>query len=121
MNRSKNTIRWLAVSAGVLLGLFQTACAGEPAPKSLAYVLQADMTNVDVRLDGVDVDNRCDAQTEMIVYFCVIQALTNVSAYAPGSSVVVRVRAEMGHLSFSVADDGPGTLGAMSALAPTAS
>ena len=74
-----------------------------------AYVLQADMQNVAVHLDGLGATNRCDAQTEMTVYFCVIQALANVDAYAPGSSVVVRVRSELGRLSFSVADDGPGT------------
>ncbi len=42
MNRNKHTIRRLAFSASVFLGLLQTACAEAPAPTSLAYVLQAD-------------------------------------------------------------------------------
>ncbi len=91
-------------------GIFPAILADRGLAAALdAYVLQADMANVDVCLDGVDATNRCDPQAEVIVYFCVIQALANVDAYAAGSSVVVRVRAEMGRVSFSVADDGPGT------------
>ena len=91
-------------------GIFPAILADRGLAAALdAYVLQAEMPNVDVHLDGVDAANRCDPQAEMTVYFCVIQALANVGAYAPGSSVVVRVGAELGHLSFSVADDGPGT------------
>ena len=91
-------------------GIFPAILADRGLAAALdAYVLQADMTNVDVRLDGVDATNRCEPQAEVIVYFCLIQALANVSAYAPGSSVVVRVRAEMDRVSFSVADNGPGT------------
>ncbi len=91
-------------------GIFPAILADRGLAAALdAYVLQADMENVDVHLDGMDATNRCDPQTEMIVYFCVIQALANVDAYAPGSSVVVQVRAERSRLSFSVADDGPGT------------
>ena len=91
-------------------GIFPAILADRGLAAALdAYVLQADMPNVDLHLDGVDATDRSDPQAEVIVYFCVIQALANVSAYAPGSSVIVGVRAEMGHLSFSVADDGPGT------------
>ncbi len=91
-------------------GIFPAILADRGLAAALdAYVLRADMANVDVRFDRVDATDRCDPQAEVVVYFCVIQALANVGAYAPGSSAVVRVRVEMDHVTFSVADDGPGT------------
>ncbi|MEO6467994.1 MAG: hypothetical protein ABIP21_02755 [Acidimicrobiia bacterium] len=118
VDRSRECIDTLVMECGDALGalrelargIFPAILADRGLAAALdAYVLQADMANVDVRLEGVDATERCDPQAEVIVYFCVIQALANVAAYAPGSSVVVRVRAEMGRVSFSVADDGPGT------------
>jgi signal transduction histidine kinase len=90
-------------------GIFPAILADQGVVSALdAYVLQANLP-IDVRLEAVGAPDRYDPQVEAIVYFCVIQALANAGAYAPESSVMVRVCEERGHLSFSVADDGPGT------------
>ncbi len=91
-------------------GIFPAILADQGVGPALdAYVAQAHLPAVEVCLVGMNATDRYDPQAEMIVYFCAIQALANAGEYAPGSSVVVRVCAEPGHLIFSVADDGPGT------------
>jgi signal transduction histidine kinase len=89
-------------------GIFPAILADQGVVSALeAYVLQAHLP-IDVRVQAMDAPDRYDPQAEAIVYFCVIQALTNAGEYAPESSVVVRLCEERGLLSFSVADDGPG-------------
>ncbi len=90
-------------------GIFPAILADQGVVAALdAYVLQARLP-IDVRVHATDAPDRYDPQAEAIVYFCAIQALANAGTYAPESSVVVRVSAEGGDLSFSVTDDGPGT------------
>jgi len=47
-------------------------------------------------------------EVEAAVYFCVLEALQNVSKYAHASSAIVRVTESNGHLEFAVSDDGAG-------------
>jgi signal transduction histidine kinase len=51
---------------------------------------------------------RYPMEVEAAVYFCVLEALQNVSKYARASSAVVRVAENNGHLEFAVIDDGAG-------------
>jgi signal transduction histidine kinase len=90
-------------------GIFPAILADQGLGPALdAYVRQADLRTVDVRLDGLDGSRRHDPQAEATVYFCVVQAVANAGTYAPGSDVVVLVHGEPGRLAFSVSDDGPG-------------
>lgn len=90
-------------------GIFPALLADQGVVPALeAYVLREQLP-VDVQLEGMDASERYNPQAEATVYFCVIQALANAGAYAPGSAVSVSVRAELDHLVFGVVDDGPGT------------
>jgi signal transduction histidine kinase len=87
-------------------GIFPAVLADQGVlPALQAYVLQAALP-VEVELRGEQ--DRYEPDAEANAYFCVVHALNNAGAYAPGSSVVVRIAAEEGRLEFSVVDDGPG-------------
>jgi signal transduction histidine kinase len=58
-----------------------------------------------VESDGI---GRYPREVESAVYFCVLEALQNVSKYARANRVVVRLAERNGDLSFVVEDDGVG-------------
>src|SRR6266536_169767 len=60
---------------------------------------------VEVRPDAV---GRYPQEQEAAVYFCVLEALQNVSKYSGGSKAVVRLGERDGELTFEVSDDGAG-------------
>jgi signal transduction histidine kinase len=60
-----------------------------------------------VRID-YDATERLPAPVELVAYFVVSEALTNVAKYARATSAAVRVSASAGVLSVQVADDGAG-------------
>jgi signal transduction histidine kinase len=87
-------------------GIFPAVLADQGVlPALQAFVLQAQLP-VDVELRGEE--DRYDAKAETAAYFCVVQALNNAGAYAPGSSVTVRIAVADDRLELSVIDDGPG-------------
>ena len=51
---------------------------------------------------------RYDRATETTVYFCVLEALQNVSQHAEASTALVRLEQLNGSLLFDVVDDGVG-------------
>jgi signal transduction histidine kinase len=79
------------------------------ADKGLAAALKSQARKstvpVDVDSDGV---GRYPQELEAGVYFCVLEALQNVSKYAEANAVNVRLSQEDGELVFLVADDGRG-------------
>jgi signal transduction histidine kinase len=79
------------------------------ADKGLASALEAQSRKVAVPVrmetDGL---GRYPQQFEAAVYFCVLEALQNISKYAEASDVAVRLWQAGGDLSFSVADNGRG-------------
>jgi signal transduction histidine kinase len=79
------------------------------ADKGLAAALDAQARKVPlpVRVDPNGV-GRYPPEAEATAYFCVLEALQNVTKYAEASSAIVRLRKEDGHLVFSVTDDGRG-------------
>jgi signal transduction histidine kinase len=60
---------------------------------------------VTVEPDGI---GRYPQEAEAAAYFCVLEALQNVSKYAGASTAVVRLAEEGGGLVFAVSDDGRG-------------
>jgi signal transduction histidine kinase len=60
-------------------------------------------TTVDA--DGI---GRFAPDIEATVYFCCLEALTNVAKYAEASSATLSLKHVDGHLTFSVRDDGQG-------------
>jgi signal transduction histidine kinase len=79
------------------------------ADQGLAAALQAQARKASVpttvRSDGVD---RYPQDTEAAVYFCVLEALTNVAKYSGATTAEVMLSQSNGELSFEVADDGSG-------------
>jgi signal transduction histidine kinase len=79
------------------------------ADKGLAAALESQARKavlpVTVEPDGV---GRYPQEAEAAAYFCVLEALQNVSKYAGASTAVVRLSEENGDLVFAVTDDGRG-------------
>jgi signal transduction histidine kinase len=79
------------------------------ADRGLVEALRSQIARspIDVRLEPGDI-GRYAQEIEAAVYFCVLEALQNVSKYAQASDVVVRLREDRGDLAFAVEDDGKG-------------
>ena len=79
------------------------------ADKGLVPALeaQARKTPVPVAVEAIGVE-RFERDVEAGVYFCVLEALNNVSKYANASRVDVRLSNGDGRLTFEVRDDGAG-------------
>ena len=79
------------------------------ADKGLASAIEAQSRKVpmpvSVETDGI---GRYPQEFEAAVYFCVLEALQNVSKYAGASEVTVRVWRDNEDLVFAVTDDGRG-------------
>ncbi|MGH2685086.1 MAG: ATP-binding protein [Actinomycetota bacterium] len=79
------------------------------ADRGLAAALEAQARkapiDVDVHPDGL---GRYPKEVEAGAYFCVLEALQNVTKYAEATRVDVELRADDGHLVFEVRDDGKG-------------
>ncbi|MEA3077319.1 MAG: hypothetical protein QOF60_2227 [Actinomycetota bacterium] len=86
-------------------GIYPPLLAAEGLPSALAS--QARKASVAVDVQARDV-GRYDQDAESAVYFCVLEALQNISKYASATSVVLRLHEADGELSFEVKDDGVG-------------
>jgi signal transduction histidine kinase len=79
------------------------------ADRGLVAALQAQARKASVSTvvhsDGVD---RYPQDTEAAVYFCVLEALTNVAKYSGASKAQVTLSETNGELRFQVTDDGAG-------------
>jgi signal transduction histidine kinase len=79
------------------------------ADKGLAVALEGQARKsavpVDVRCDGV---GRYSQEIESTVYFCMLQALQNITTYADASRARIELSASNGDLSFEIGDDGRG-------------
>jgi signal transduction histidine kinase len=79
------------------------------ADKGLAAALQAQARKAAIELEVVaDGVGRCSPEVESAVYFCVLEALNNVTKYAEATSVAVALAQPDGVLTFEVRDDGRG-------------
>ncbi|MGH2636035.1 MAG: histidine kinase [Actinomycetota bacterium] len=79
------------------------------ADKGLVAALesQARKSAVPVRLSADEI-GRYPQEVEAAAYFCVLEALQNVSKYAQATNATVRLARENGHLVFEIVDDGVG-------------
>jgi signal transduction histidine kinase len=79
------------------------------ADKGLTAALQSQARRapLPVEVDG-DSISRYSQEAEACVYFCVLEALQNVSKYADAGGASVRLACRDGWLEFTVADDGAG-------------
>jgi len=79
------------------------------ADRGLLAALQAQATKASVpttvRSDGID---RYPQDTEAAVYFCVLEALTNIAKYAEATYAEVALSQMTGELRFEVSDNGSG-------------
>ena len=86
-------------------GIYPPLLAAEGLPAALSS--QARKASVPVDVQSRDIA-RYEQEAEAAVYFCVLEALQNISKYAEASNVVVRLHEESGSLQFEVEDDGRG-------------
>jgi len=79
------------------------------ADEGLAAAVQAQARKisvpVDLRPDGVA---RYDQEVEAAAYFCVLEALQNITKYASASTVRIALEDDGERLTFTVSDDGAG-------------
>jgi signal transduction histidine kinase len=79
------------------------------ADKGLAAALESQARKAAVPVSVVpDGIGRYPQEAEAAAYFCVLEALQNVSKYAQATEVTVRLSHENGDLVFTVTDDGKG-------------
>ena len=86
-------------------GIYPPLLAAEGLPAALAS--QARKASVAVDVQARDI-GRYEQDAEAAVYFCVLEALQNISKYAEAKNVVIRLHEDGGNLSFEVKDDGKG-------------
>jgi signal transduction histidine kinase len=81
------------------------------ADQGLVAAIQAHISKmqIEARVEAYGMDGvRFAPDVEANIYFCIREALQNASKHAPGAPVIIRLNAENDHLSFVVADRGPG-------------
>jgi signal transduction histidine kinase len=86
-------------------GIYPPLLAAEGLPSALAS--QARKVSAAAEVEATDI-GRYEQDAEAAVYFCVLEALQNISKYAQATSVVIRLHEEGGILHFEVVDDGRG-------------
>ena len=86
-------------------GIYPPLLAAEGLGAALASQARKAAVPVDVQARDI---GRYEQEAEAAVYFCVLEALQNISKYAEASSVVLRLHEEGGCLRFEVKDDGRG-------------
>jgi len=86
-------------------GIYPPLLAAEGLPAAVSAHARKTSLDVSVTADGV---GRYDQDVETAVYFCVLEALQNVSKYAGECKVEVAINHEGANLVFRVCDNGPG-------------
>jgi signal transduction histidine kinase len=86
-------------------GIYPPLLADLGLPAALAAQARKAPLPVTVQADGI---GRYPQDVEAAVYFCVLEALQNVTKYAHASAAVVTVGHDGGWLAFTVSDDGRG-------------
>jgi signal transduction histidine kinase len=86
-------------------GIYPPLLADRGLPAALESQARKSPVPATVEADSV---GRYPQEVEATVFFCALEALQNVAKYAEATSVVVRLAAGEGNLSFEVADDGKG-------------
>jgi len=99
------TIETLENLRDLARGIYPPLLADQGLPAALEAQSRKIAIPVSVQPDGV---GRYPQEVEATVYFCVLEALQNVSKYAEARTVTVGLREGDGQLVFEVHDDGQG-------------
>ena len=86
-------------------GIYPPLLADQGLPAALESQSRKVAIPVSIQPDGI---GRYPQEVEATVYFCVLEALQNVSKYADAGQVALRLREGDGQLVFEVRDDGVG-------------
>jgi signal transduction histidine kinase len=86
-------------------GIYPPLLAAEGLPSALASQARKASIPIEVQAESV---GRYDQEVEAAVYFCVLEALQNISKYSGATSGVLRLEECDGELVFEVRDDGCG-------------
>ena len=86
-------------------GIYPPLLAGEGLAAALRAQARKSPLPISVTADGV---RRYPQEVEAVAYFCVLEALRNVSKYASASRAQVRLTSAGDDLVFTVMDDGTG-------------
>lgn len=86
-------------------GIYPALLADEGLETALRSQAQKAPVPIEIRADGV---GRHGQDTEAAAYFCVLEALQNVTKYAHATLVTVELEERDGFLGFRVTDDGVG-------------
>ncbi len=86
-------------------GIYPPLLAGEGLAAALRAQARKSPVPVSVTADGI---GRYPQDVEAVIYFCVLEALQNISKYASASWARVRLGAAGDELEFEVRDDGAG-------------
>ncbi len=86
-------------------GIYPPLLAADGLPAALTS--QARKASIPVDVEACEI-GRYDQDAEAAVYFCVLEALQNISKYAEARTAVIRLHEDDGLLHFEVHDDGCG-------------
>ena len=86
-------------------GIYPPLLADRGLAEALSAQARKSPVSVEVDADGV---GRCGQDVEVALYFCILEAMSNVAKYAHASSAHVRLARHDGHVEFEVVDDGVG-------------
>jgi signal transduction histidine kinase len=86
-------------------GIYPPLLAGEGLAAALRAQARKSPVPTSLTADGV---GRYPQDVEAVIYFCVLEALQNISKYASASCARVRLAAAGDELEFEVSDDGAG-------------
>ena len=111
--KARELLRQLQTQAGDTLeelrdlarGIYPPLLADEGLASAIVAQSRKIPVPVEVQPDGID---RYDQEIEAAVYFCVLEALQNVTKYAQARSVRIALHEDGSRLTFTVSDDGVG-------------
>jgi signal transduction histidine kinase len=86
-------------------GIYPPLLADQGLTVALEAQARKSPIQVSVNAGGI---GRYGQDIEAAVYFCALEALQNVAKYAEAATITVQLRADDGHLTFEVTDDGRG-------------
>jgi signal transduction histidine kinase len=87
-------------------GIYPPLLADRGLPEALEAQARKATLPVSVEVEGAGA--RYPQEAEAAVYFCVLEALQNVTKYADASAAAIRLRCEPDELAFEIRDDGRG-------------
>jgi len=89
-------------------GIFSPLLADRGIVAALTAYVRKSKLVVTIDAEASLVERRFEQPLEAAVYFCCVEALTNITRHARGAVATIRLQESTGRLAFSVCDEGPG-------------